>query len=129
MGAAGDQLGAEHAAFGPEHIGGLHRMGEGRQLDRLVDKLDADQPAAPRQAHLADALPMIEGKVRGRPRCVGDGVHDARIGADGEHEARAEGMGRAEQIAEIDGLRAALDADGEITACGSWLRFHGAFMP
>ena len=35
----------------------------------------------------------------------------------------------AEQIAEIDGLRSAFDADGEISAGGSWLGFHGWFMP
>jgi hypothetical protein len=128
-GAAGDQRGAERAAFRPEHIGGLHRVGEGRELDRIVDKLDADEPAPPRQAHLIDALPMVEGEVRGGPRRVGGCVHDPRIGADGEHEARAEGMGRAEQFAEIDGLRSAFDADGEIAAGGSRLRFHGGFMP
>ena len=45
MGATGDQRGAEHAAFRPEHIGGLHRMGEGRELDRIVDELDANEAA------------------------------------------------------------------------------------
>ena len=129
MGATGDQRETEHAAFRPEHIGGLHRMGEGRELDRIVDELDANQPASPRQAHLLDVLPMVEGEIRGRARGVGDGVHDARIGADGEHEARAEGMGRAQEIAEIDGFRSALDADGEIAAGCSRLRFHGGFMP
>ena len=129
MGAAGDQRGAEHAAFGPKHIGGLHRMGEGRELNRILDKLDADGAAASRRSHLLDALPVVEGEVRGGARSVGDGVHDARIGADGEHEARAEGMGRAQEIAEIDGFRSALDADGEIAAGCSRLRFHGGFMP
>jgi len=104
-------------------------MGEGRELDGIIDKLDADQPASPRQAHLLDALPMVEGEMRGGARSVGDGVHDTRIGTDGEHEARAEGMGRAQEIAEIDGLRSALDADGEIAAGSSRLRFHGGFMP
>ena len=65
MGAAGDQRGAERATFRPKHIGGLHRMGEGRQLDCIIDKLDADQPASPRQAHLVDALPMVEGRCEG----------------------------------------------------------------
>ena len=129
MGATGDQRGAEHAAFRPEHIRGLHRMGEGREFDRVLDKLDADEPASPRQAHLLDALPVVEGEMRGGARSVGDGVHHAGIGADGEHEARAEGMGRAQEIAEIDSLRSALDADGEIAAGFSRLRFHGGFMP
>ena len=71
-------------------------MGEGREFDRVIDKLDADEPAASGQTHLVDALPMIEGEVRGGARGVGDGVHDARVGADGEHEARAEGMRRTE---------------------------------
>ena len=83
----------------------------------------------PRGRLVVDALPVIEGKVRGGPRCVGDGVHDARIGADSEHEARAEGVRRAQEIAEIDGLRSALDANGEIAASSSRLRFHGGFMP
>jgi len=104
-------------------------MGEGRELDGIIDKLDADQPASPRQAHLLDALPMVEGEMRGGARGVGDGVHQARIGADGEHEARTEGVGRAQEIAEIDGLRSALDANGEIAASSSRLRFHGGFMP
>ena len=127
--AAGDHAGAELATFGPEHIGCLQRVGEGRQLNRLVEKLDADQPAAARQAKLLDALPMIEGNVRGGPRGVGDGVHDARIGADGEGEACAEGVGRAKQIAEIDGLRGSLDADGEKPSGGCWRGFHTRFMP
>ena len=38
------------------------------------------------------------------------------VGTDGEHETRPEGMGRAQQIAEIDGLGDALDTDGEIAA-------------
>jgi hypothetical protein len=67
--------------------------------------------------------------MRWRPRGVGDGVHDARVGADSEGEACAEGVGRAKQIAEIDGFRCALDTDGEKPSGGSWLRFHGAFMP
>ena len=104
-------------------------MGEGRELDGIIDKLDADQPASPRQAHLLDVLPMVEGEMRGGPRGVGDGVHDARIGADSEHEARAEGVRRAQEIAEIDGLRSTFDADGEIAAGSSSLRFHGGFMP
>jgi hypothetical protein len=48
---------------------------------------------------------------------------------DGEGEACAEGVGRAKQIAEINGLRGALDADGEKAAHGCWRGFHGAFMP
>jgi hypothetical protein len=41
------------------------------------------------------------------------------IGADGKDEVRPEGVGRAQEIAEVDGLGDAFDADGEITA-GSW---------
>ena len=44
--AAGDHAGAELATFGPEHIGYLQRVGKGRQLNRLVEKLDADQSTA-----------------------------------------------------------------------------------
>jgi hypothetical protein len=73
MGAAGDQRGAARATFRPKHIGGLHRMGQGRELDCIIDKLDADQPASPRQAHLLDALPMVEGEMRGGAGGVGDG--------------------------------------------------------
>ena len=83
----------------------------------------------PRGRRSSSMLPMIEGKVRGGPRGVGDGVYDARIGADGEGEACAEGVGRAKQIAEIDSLRGSVDADGEKAARASWLRFHGGFMP
>ena len=35
--AAGDHARAEHAPFRPEHIGCLNRVGEGRQLHRLID--------------------------------------------------------------------------------------------
>jgi hypothetical protein len=39
MMAAGDHARAEHAAFRPEHIGCLQRVGEGGQLDRIVEKV------------------------------------------------------------------------------------------
>ena len=60
---------------------------------------------------------------------VRDRVHNARFGPDREHEARAKGVRRAQEIAEIDGLRDALDADGEIAAGSCRLGFHGSFMP
>jgi hypothetical protein len=63
-----------------------------------------------------------------RTRGVGDGLHDPRIGADGKHEARTEGMRRAEQIAEIDGLGDSLHANCEISAV-SGQGFHNRFMP
>ena len=37
---------------GPEHVGGVERMAEARQVDRLVDQLAADQAAAARQPQL-----------------------------------------------------------------------------
>jgi len=42
MMAVGDHAGAKHAPFRPDHIGCLQRVGEGGQLHRLVEKLDAD---------------------------------------------------------------------------------------
>lgn len=41
---------------------------------------------------------------------------------------RAEGVGRAQQIAEIDGFGNALNANGEIPARCFWQGFHGSFM-
>ena len=65
---------------------------------------------------------MIERADASRPsRCRERISMRVAVGADGEHEARAEGMGRAQQIAEIDGLGDALDADGEIAARGGRL--------
>jgi hypothetical protein len=46
-----------------------------------------------------------------------------------EDEARAESMSRAQEIAEIDRLRGAFDANGEIAAGSCRLGFHGSFMP
>ena len=63
---------------------------------------------------------MIERHMGRGLRGVGLGVEDAVVGADGEHEARPERMGRAQQIAEIDGLGDALDADGEIAAAWNY---------
>jgi hypothetical protein len=61
---------------------------------------------------------MINGKMRpGLRRVVAD-LDGGLVRAQGEHEARAEGVRRAQQIAEIDGLGDALDADGEIAARG-----------
>jgi hypothetical protein len=52
---------------------------------------------------------------------VGDLIHASCVGADGEDEACAEGVRRAQEIAEIDGLRNALNADGEIPrAVAGW---------
>jgi len=104
------------------------RMGEGGQVDGLVEKLDPDQSAPSRQAKLGQALPMIEGQMGGSPRRIGNGIHGARIGADGKHEARAEGMGRAQQIAEIDGFGDALHTNGKISAGCLWQGFHRSLM-
>jgi hypothetical protein len=40
---AADELCTEHAAFRAEHIGSLHRVGEGGKLHGLVEKLDSDE--------------------------------------------------------------------------------------
>jgi hypothetical protein len=53
------------------------------------------------------------GGVGGVGGAAGAGVE---AGADGEAEARAEGMGGAQQGAEIGGFRDALGADAEIAA-------------
>ena len=39
----------QRAALRPEHVGGVEGVAEARQLDRVVDQLAADQPAAARQ--------------------------------------------------------------------------------
>ena len=61
---------------------------------------------------------MVEREMRPGLRGIVVDLDRLLIGADCEHEARAEGMGRAQHIAEIDGLGDALDADGEIAAGG-----------
>jgi hypothetical protein len=63
---------------------------------------------------------MIEGEMGRSLGGVGDRIHGPCVGADGKDQ---------QEIAEIDGLRHALNADGEITAGGRWLGFHGSFMP
>ena len=89
-----------------------------------LEDLDPDQAAAFRQFEIGEAPPMIEREGGSRPsRCRGGSRMRGLVGADGEHEARAEGMRRAQQIAEIDGLGDALDADGEIAARGAEVGF------
>ncbi|MGA7457238.1 MAG: hypothetical protein WBW51_07965 [Methyloceanibacter sp.] len=62
---------------------------------------------------------MIEREVRPGLRRVVTDLDRGLVGADGEDEARAEGMRRPQEIAQIDGLRDALDADGKIAAGGA----------
>ncbi len=59
---------------------------------------------------------MVHRQMGGSLGGVGLRLERPLIGADGKDEVRPEGVGRAQEIAEIDGLGDALDADGEIAA-------------
>ncbi len=92
-------------------------MAEARQLDRLVEQLDPHQHAAFRQG---DRVRPGEAPQRHMRRGVG-GVGEpagagVEAGADGEAERRAEGVGGAQEGADIAGFRHALGADAEIAA-------------
>ena len=114
--AARGKLGRERAALGAEHIGRAQRVWKTRQIVRLLQNLDPDQATAFRQSEIGEAPPMIKREMRPGLRRVVTDLDRGLVGADGEDEARAEGMRRAQKVAEIDGLRDALDADGEIAA-------------
>ena len=113
------QIARQAFALGPQDVGRLARMAEARQLDRLVGDLDADQPAAQRQAEGFEVGEMV-GRHRAR-RVRGVAVRSLAavvLGPHREHEGGAEGMGGAEQGADIHRLADAFDADAEIA-------FHG----
>ena len=90
--------------FRAENIGNLEGMGETGQLHRIAEKLDADEAATPRQIELGGAAPMIKGQMGGGLRGVCAGLQHPRVGADGKGKAGTEGVGRAQQIAEIHRL-------------------------
>jgi hypothetical protein len=102
--AARGKLGGQSPALGTEHIGCPQWMREARQIGGPIQDLDPDEAAASWQLQLGQGPPMIERHVgRGLGR-VSMRVEGSVVGCDSEHEARPERMGRAQQVAEIDGL-------------------------
>jgi hypothetical protein len=71
---------------------------------------------------------MIEGEMGKSLGSVGDLIHAPCVGADGEDEACAEGVRRAQEIAEIDGLRHASMPMAKYRG-RSLAGLHGSFMP
>jgi hypothetical protein len=109
--------------------GRTQRVGKTRKIGRLVEDLNPDQAAAPRQPELGKAPPMIKRQMGRSLRRVRAHFERLFVGGDREHETCAEGMRRSEQIAEIDGLGDAFDADGEIAARRRKQAFHVAYLP
>jgi hypothetical protein len=114
--AAGDHRRRQRAALGTEHISGIQRVAEARQQGRLVEQLHADQGAALRQGELLDRIDTVQRQLLLRVRGVGRRVADRVMGIDQEHEASAEGMGRADQVAQVHGLADPFRPDAEIAA-------------
>ena len=61
--AARGKLGGQSPALGTEHIGCPQWMREARQIGDLIQDLDPDEAAAPRQLQLGEGLPVIERHV------------------------------------------------------------------
>ena len=59
MVAAPEQLRRQRALLGTQHVGGAQWVAEARQVDRLVQQLDADEPAALGQRQLLHACPVV----------------------------------------------------------------------
>src|ERR1700694_4927270 len=72
---------------------------------------------------------MIEGLMRVVLGGIGPHLQSPFFGAEGKDEARPERMRRAHEIAEIDGLGDAFDADGEIAARRRKGAFHRPSLP
>ena len=104
-------------------------MGEAREIVGLVEDFDPDQAASLGQLELFQASPVVDRQMDRGIRGVGANLEGLVVGADGEDEARAEGVRRAQQIAEIDGLGDALHADGEIAARYGERGFHQSCLP
>src|SRR5579875_1983666 len=102
-------------------------MEKARQLDRLIEELDADERTAIRQAEGGEVGKFVEWNLFRGLRGVGALAFAAPvIRGDGEDEAGAEGMGGAPQAAQIHGLANSFDADAEIAAHGSNLARRSA---
>jgi hypothetical protein len=114
--APGDHRRRQRAALGAEHIGGIQRVAEARQLDRLLEQLHADQGAALGQAQLFDRFEAVQRQLLLRMRGVGGRVPNRVMGIDQKHETRPEGMRRADQVAQVHGLADSFRPDAEIAA-------------
>jgi hypothetical protein len=101
-------------------------VAEARQQGRLVEQLHADQGTALRQAHLLDRIEAVNRQLLRRVRGVGRRLVDRVMGIDHEHEARAEGMGRADQVAQVHGLADPFRPDAEIAAHEFYVARAGA---
>jgi hypothetical protein len=104
-------------------------VGEARQIGRLVEKFDPDQATAFGQRQLGKAWPMVVGQMGVGLGGIGPHLQSPFVGANGKDEARPERMRRAHEIAEIDGLGDALDANGEIATRRRKGGFHGSSVP
>ena len=116
--AAAPQHGRRQAgSLRAQHIGGVHRMAERRQVGGIVQQFDADQHAALRQAQRLEVRKApqrhVLRRIGGVGQAAGAGVE---AGAHDEAERGAEGVRGAQQGADIGRLRHPLDADAEIAA-------------
>ena len=114
--AARQHSGRQGALLGAQHVGRAQRVAEARQVDRLVQQLHPDQPAPVRQRQLVDLGPVVMRQVLAALGGIGARLQRLVGGADGEGEAGAEPVRGAHQVAEVQRLRDALGADGEIAA-------------
>ena len=80
-------------------------MAEARQVDRVIEELDADELAAAGQRHFVEGRPVVVRHVQLAFRRIGVGLDGLVRGADREGEARAERVRRTHQVAEVQRLR------------------------
>ena len=89
-------------------------MGEAWQFDRFIHQLDTDQGAAFWQGEASDTVELIKWHMFMGFGRIGTGAGILRC--NGKHETGAKGMGRAHQIADIEGLANTFHADAKIAA-------------
>ncbi len=106
----------ERALLGAQYVGGPQGMTEARQIDRVLEQLYADQPAAFRQHHVVEAGPVVVRQVPATLGGVGAGFQRLVGRTQGEREGRPEAVRGAKQVAEVQGLGDTFGAHGEVAA-------------
>lgn len=89
-------------------------MAKTRQVDRAIEKFDADQLAAFRERHFIKRCPVVVGQMALALRRIGMALERLISGADRKCKAGAKSVRRSHQIAEIERFRHAFGANGKI---------------
>lgn len=116
--AHGQGFRAQRTFFRAENVGGARRVPEGRQINRIIDQLDADHGATLGQDKIVHRVPLIERRVAGGSRRVRFRPSNRIVRVDREDKTGVKGVRGAKDIPDIHRFGYSFDTNSEIASQG-----------